>query len=488
MSGAPPVIVWFRNDFRLRDHPALTAAVASGSPVIALYILDEETPGQWAPGGASRWWLAKSLAAFRHAIAERGGRLILRRGAIARELPRIVKETGATAIYFSRSYEPWAVALEGQLRLLFDERGVAFKRYGGRLLREPEAVRTRTNGAYQVFTPFWQAFVRDLKLLKPSAAPDRISAPARSPKSDDLRDWELLPVKPDWSGGLAEAWEPGESGAHARLAEFKTQLAGYKEDRNRLDGMRTSRLSPHLAFGEISPTACWRAAAAAAKGKGGLDQSVETFMKELAWREFSYSLLVHFPKLPEAPLKAEFAAMPWLDDAAQLNAWQRGKTGYPIVDAGMRELWATGYMHNRARMITASFLIKHLLVPWTRGEAWFWDTLVDADLANNSASWQWVAGCGADAAPYFRIFNPILQGEKFDPRGDYVRKWVTELAKLPATRIHAPWTAKADELAQAGVVLGTSYPFPIVDHNHARVRALQAYEKIKGTSNSPTQS
>lgn len=483
MSGAP-VIVWFRNDFRLRDHPALTAAIATGSPVIPLFILDEETPGAWAPGGASRWWLAKSLAAFGQTIAERGGRLILRRGAIHRELPRVAEETGASAIYFTRSYEPWAVALEGQLRLHFDTRGIAFKRYGGRLLREPETVRTNTNGTYQVFTPFWRAFVKDLKLSRGSAAPDKISSPRQLPKSDDLRDWDLLPVKPDWSGGLAEAWEPGEAGAHARLAEFKQQLAGYSQDRNRLDREGTSRLSPHLAFGEISPAACWRAATGAAKGRGVLDQSVETFMKELAWREFSYSLLVQFPELPAAPLKSMFSALPWRNDPAHLKAWQQGKTGYPIVDAGMRELWATGYMHNRARMITASFLIKHLLIPWTQGEAWFWDTLADADLANNSASWQWVAGCGADAAPYFRIFNPISQGEKFDPSGDYVRKWVPELARLPAARIHAPWTAKSDELAQAGVVLGTSYPFPIVDHGHARARALQAYEKIKATSNS----
>ncbi|WP_045836717.1 deoxyribodipyrimidine photo-lyase [Hyphomicrobium sp. 99] len=481
MSSAP-VIVWFRNDFRLRDHSALSAAVASGAPVVPLYILDDETPGDWGLGGASRWWLAKSLDALGRDIADHGGRLILRRGAILRELPRFVEETGATAIYFTRSYEPWAVALEGQLKLHFDEMGVAFKRYGGRLLREPEDVRTNANGAYQVFTPFWRAFVKDLELHRASDAPDQIKSPQRLPKSDDLRDWELSPTKPDWSGGLGETWEPGEGGARVRLTKFKKHLAAYKGDRDRLDREGTSRLSPHLAFGEISLAACWRAATDAAKGKGVLDQSIETFMKELAWREFSYSLLMQFPKLPEAPLRPEFAAFPWRDEPAQLKAWQRGKTGYPIVDAGMRELWVTGYMHNRARMITASFLVKHLLIPWTKGEAWFWDTLVDADLANNSASWQWVAGCGADAAPYFRIFNPILQGQKFDPNGDYVRKWVPELAKLPAKAIHAPWTLSAAELAQSGVVLGKSYPRPIIDHGHARGRALQAYEQIKGTS------
>ncbi|MBS0239968.1 MAG: deoxyribodipyrimidine photo-lyase [Proteobacteria bacterium] len=477
-----PVIVWFRNDFRLRDHSALTAAIASGSPVIPLYILDDETPRPWAPGGASRWWLAKSLDAFGHDISARGGRLILRRGAIHRALPQFVEETGAKAIYFTRSYEPWAVALEQRLKLYFDQMNVAFKRYGGRLIREPEDVRTSANSAYQVFTPFWRAFVKDLKLHGASAAPDRINPPPHLPKSDDLRDWELLPVKLDWSHGLDETWQPGESGGRARLTKFKKHLAAYKEDRDRLDREGTSRLSPHLAFGEISPIVCWRAAADVARGKGGLDQSIETFTRELAWREFSYSLLVEFPKLPEKPLRSEFAEFRWRHDRAHLKAWQRGKTGYPIVDAGMRELWATGYMHNRARMITASFLIKHLLIPWTAGEAWFWDTLVDADLANNSASWQWVAGCGADAAPYFRIFNPILQGEKFDPSGEYVRKWVPELAGLPAKRIHAPWTASSEELVQSGVVLGTTYPRPIVDHSRARSRALEAYEKIKTSS------
>ncbi|MBN9246188.1 MAG: deoxyribodipyrimidine photo-lyase [Hyphomicrobium sp.] len=477
-----PVIVWFRNDFRLRDHPALTAAIASGSPVIPLYILDDETPGPWAPGGASRWWLAKSLDAFGDDISARGGRLILRRGNIHRELPRLVEETGAKAIYFTRSYEPWAVTLEGQLKLHFDEMGVAFKRYSGRLIREPENVRTGANSAYQVFTPFWRAFIKDLKLHSASAVPDRINSPSHLPKSDDLRDWELLPVKPDWSLGLDETWQPGETGARARLTKFKKHLVAYKEDRDRLDRDGTSRLSPHLAFGEISPTTCWRAAADAAKGKGAADQSIETFMRELAWREFSYSLLLQFPKLPEVPLRPEFAEFPWREEPAHLKAWQRGKTGYPIVDAGMRELWATGYMHNRARMIAASFLIKHLLIPWTKGEAWFWDTLVDGDLANNSASWQWVAGCGADAAPYFRIFNPILQGEKFDPSGEYVRKWVPELAGLPAKTIHAPWTASAEELAQSGVVLGKSYPRSIVDHSRARGRALAAYEEIKTSS------
>ena len=343
-------------------------------------------------GGASRWWLGKSLVAFGRDLAARGGKLVLRRGDAFHELPRVAEEAGATAVYFTRGYEPSAVRLEGRLKSHFDEKGIGFKRYGSRLLREPEEMRTTSGGTYQVFTPFWRAFNKDLNLAKALPAPERISSPSRSIKSDDISDWRLSPTKPDWSLGLADVWQPGEAGAHGQLAKFaKANLGSYARDRDYLDKQGTSRLSPHLAFGEISPAACWRAVTDAAKGKGASDQSIETFLRELAWREFSYSLLFHFPKLPEQPLRQEFETFGWRGDSAQLKAWQAGKTGYPIVDAGMRELWATGYMHNRARMITASFLIKHLLISWTTGEAWFWDTLVDADLSNNAASWQWVA-------------------------------------------------------------------------------------------------
>lgn len=478
-----PVVVWFRNDLRLADHRALSAAVATGAPIIFLYILDDETPGPWKRGAASRWWLDKSLAELSASIAERGGTLILRHGAAAKVLPAVVSECDARAVYFSRAYEPYAVALEDDLKAKFDRAGVALKRYGGHLLREPEDVRTKTGDVYKVYTPFWKALSADFSPVKPIAAPKAFEAYTGSLKSDKLSDWKLHPSKPDWSKGFAEEWHPGEAGAHARLKAFlKSALKTYTEDRNRPDKPGTSRLSPHLHFGEITPAQCWTAAVHTAEAGSGIEKGCETFLKEIVWREFSNTLLFYWPDLPEEPFRKDFKAFPWRKDATHLSAWQRGQTGYPIVDAGMRELWHTGYMHNRVRMIVASFLIKHLLVPWQEGEAWFWDTLVDADLANNAASWQWVAGSGADAAPYFRIFNPIMQGAKFDPNGDYTRRWVPELAKLPDDVLHAPWDAPDAVLSKAGVTLGKTYPKPIVDHGAARTRALAAYELIKAAA------
>lgn len=478
-----PVVVWFRNDLRLADHRALSAAVAAGAPIVFVYILDDETPGAWKRGGASRWWLSKSLAALSARIAERSGKLILRRGNVAKVLPELVSDCKASAVYFSRAYEPYSVALEEILKAKFDAEGVAFKRYGGHLLREPEDVRTKTGDVYKVYTPFWKALSADLSPAKPLSAPKAFEVHAGALKSDTLGDWHLHPTKPDWSKGIVDEWQPGEDGAHARLKTFlKSALKTYTDDRNRPDRPGTSRLSPHLHFGEITPGQCWAATVHAADAGTGLDRGSETFRKEIVWREFSNTLLFYWPDLPEEPFRKDFTAFPWRKDAKHLSAWQRGQTGYPIVDAGMRELWHTGYMHNRVRMIVASFLIKHLLVPWQEGEAWFWDTLVDADLANNAASWQWVAGSGADAAPYFRIFNPITQGVKFDPNGDYTRRWVPELAKLPDDVLHAPWEATAATLSKAGVVLGETYPHPIVDHAAARTRALAAYDVLKAAA------
>lgn len=480
---AAPVIHWFRNDLRLSGNRALAAAVATGAPVIPLYILDDVSPAAWKMGAASRWWLHHSLAALLLDIESRGGKLILRRGAAHEELKRIAKETGASAIYFTRGYEPWAVALEENLKAQCDASAIQLKRYGGALLREPEDVRTKTGDVYKVYTPFWRALSAGYAPSKAMPAPKAIPPPAKLLRSETLASWKLLPTKPDWSGGMQAEWHPGEAGAQKLLKTFlKSALKTYTEDRNRPDKRGTSRLSPHLHFGEITPAACWAAATVAAAEQAGADRGLETFLKEIVWREFATTLLYYWPDLPEAPFRKDYAAFPWKPDAAHLKAWQKGQTGYPIVDAGMRELWVTGYMHNRVRMVVASFLIKHLLIPWQDGEAWFFDTLLDADLANNAASWQWVAGSGADAAPYYRIFNPVTQGEKFDPDGAYVKRWVPELKALPPALIHAPWLAPADTLSAAGVTLGKTYPHPIVDHAAARARALSAYEAVKAAS------
>jgi deoxyribodipyrimidine photo-lyase len=475
-----PIIVWFRRDLRLSDHPALSAAASNGTAVVPCFILDEAAAGAWRAGGASRWWLHGSLEALGRAIADKGCRLVLRRGDTAKELIALATTTGAKAVYASRAFEPWASRLEHDVRRALSQEGIEFKRFGT-LLHDPDQLKTQAGTPFKVYTPFWRAVSQRVTVGRVLPAPAKITSPAKVPKSEQLTSWGLLPSKPDWATGLREAWTPGEQGAQDRLTRFLDEaLADYKDMRNRPDHIGTSRLSPHLAFGEISPRQCWSAAEAASAHQGRTsDVGREAFLKELAWREFSAHLLHHFPTLPDEPFREEFAAFPWKCDAAGLRAWQKGLTGYPIVDAGMRELWATGWMHNRVRMIVASFLIKDLLVPWQEGEAWFWDTLVDADLANNSASWQWVAGSGADAAPYFRIFNPVTQGKTFDPDGAYVRRWVPEIAALGDDAIHAPWEASADVLKAAGVRLGTTYPAPIVDHGEARRAALAALGRVK---------
>ena len=475
-----PTIVWFRQDLRLYDHPALTNAVQGGGPVIALYILDEMSPGTWSLGGASRWWLHFSLQSLAKDLAARGVPFVLRRGRAGEVLRVIAAETWAKRSVTSRCYEPWARHLEQQLHDGLRNVGVSFARFPGSLLFEPDHVRTKTDVPYKVYTPFWRpASPSPQRSLRP--APATTAGAGAPPRSDSVDDWALLPTKPDWAGGLRETWTPGEAGAAARLDAFlQSALRDYDAKRNRPDLPGTSRLSPHLRFGEISPATCWHRACAYAAGKSELDKGLETFLKELVWREFSYHLLYHWPTLPEVSFKPEFERFPWRGTDAQLRAWQRGETGYPIVDAGMRELYATGWMHNRVRMIVGSFLVKDLLIPWQQGEAWFWDCLVDADLASNAASWQWVAGSGADAAPFFRIFNPQKQGETFDPDGAYVRRWVPEIAKLPDKYLHAPATAPREILARAGVVLGQTYPAPIVDHGIARDAALAAFKGLRG--------
>jgi len=474
-----PIIVWLRHDLRLADNRSLAAAVASGAPVLPVFVLDDISPEPWAMGAASRWWLHGSLASLAQSLAKVGARLVLRRGRADTVLAKLTSDVDAAAVHCSRAYEPWAQRLEKTLHDRLDAVGIPLKRFAGALLHEPDRMLTKSGEPYKVFTPFWRALASGVEPPQPLPAPTRITPPDVEITSDDLAAWQLLPSKPDWAGGLRAAWQPGESAAMRRLADFlDARLAGYAESRDRPDREGTSRLSPHLHFGEVSPAQCWHAARFAAEQSPGRT-GIETFLRELAWREFSHHLLFHFPSLPDAPYRPEFAHFPWRDDATALVQWQRGRTGYPIVDAGMRELWQTGWMHNRVRMIVASFLIKDLRLPWQAGEAWFWDTLVDADLANNAASWQWVAGSGADAAPYFRIFNPMTQGEKFDPDGAYVRRFIPELAALPASVIHAPWTASACERARAGVRLGETYPNPIVDHAAARAAALEGFATVQ---------
>ena len=467
-------LLWLRHDLRITDHPALNAALKTG-PTVALYILDDAMP--WAPGGASRWWLHHSLASLRAELAGLNIPLILRRGDSTEQLNDVAHALGATHVFWSRCYEPHAIERDKTIKADLTARGLVVESHSASLLHEPWTIKNQTGNFYRVYTPFSKAC---FALGTPSAplpapkpqAPHSISVP-----SDNVNDWQLLPTAPNWASGFS-IWQPGTGGALKRLHAFCDGIvAHYAGERDRPDIESTSRLSPHLRFGEISPRQIWHAVGSVAPSA-----NTEKFLKEILWREFSYHLLYHLPHMPEQPLDPKFAAFPWQPDETIQRAWQRGQTGYPLVDAGMRQLWQTGWMHNRVRMIVASLLVKHLLQPWQAGAAWFWDTLVDADLASNSASWQWVAGCGADAAPYFRIFNPIIQGEKFDPNGDYVRHYVPELAKLPNTFIHKPWEAPATVLKQAGIELGNHYPLPIVEHGMGRERALAALKTVSDKS------
>ncbi len=459
-----PSLVWFRQDLRLADNAALSAAAAKG-PIISAYILDDETPGEWHWGGASRWWLHHSLTRLGEKIP-----LVLRQGRSDIQLEKLLLESGAKSLHFTRDYAPWSGALEQRIKTLCDRLGVECHRHGGFLLHEPEAIRNGAGEPYKVYTPFSRACFAKGDPSPARAAPEFIDAQKLS--SDDLADWNLLPRNPDWATGLSKSWQPGEQGAAEVIQKFLDEaLQNYAEGRDRPDQSHTSRLSPHLHWGEISPRQVWQATRQAmAAANGRLDQSGEKFLKEILWREFSYHLLHLFPQLPDQPFKPEYAEFPWTDNRPALKKWEQGQTGFPIVDAGMRELWATGTMHNRVRMIVASFLVKDLLIPWQHGARWFWDTLVDADIASNSASWQWVAGCGADAAPYYRIFNPVIQGKKFDPDGNYVRRWIAELSPLPASVIHAPWELPTPP---------ANYPPPMIDHDKARKAALESLKHIK---------
>jgi len=516
-----PTIVWFRQDLRLQDNPALHAALARGGAIVPVYIYDEAGEGAWPLGGASRWWLHHSLAALAESLSARGSRLVLARGESSVVLTELLRQTGADAVYWNRRYEPAVIARDAAIKAGLAERGMEVRSFNAALLNEPHAITNKQGKPFQVFTPYWRHC-----LTLPVAPPlhvgrAKLPGPERWPRSLELPGLELLPRIP-WDRGFTESWidgreearngasggelglglgqpladqskassvscPPGEAGAAQRLKLFAASaMEHYSARRNHPGVPGTSRLSPHLHFGEVSPRQIWASLREASVESGVFPPNLgaTVFLSEVGWREFAHHLLFHFPHTPERPLREEFARFPWAADPGgkHLRAWQRGQTGYPIVDAGMRQLWHTGWMHNRVRMVVASFLVKHLRLPWTEGARWFWDTLVDADLASNTLGWQWSAGCGADAAPYFRIFAPVLQGRKFDPEGAYVRRWIPELAGMPAEHIHAPWEAGGEVLRAAGVRLGESYPDPIVDHGTARKEALAALQTLRAES------
>ena len=473
-------LVWFEHDLRLSDHPALDWAAKRGA-VVPVVIWSPDEAGDWPPGSASRWWLHHSLTRLGEALAKLGSPLVIRRGAdggTLHQLEHLIEETGADAVAWNCRYEPAAIARDQKIEARLRACGLTVQTFHGNVLFPPGSVQTKSGGPFQVFTPFWDRCramgTRPLSL----PLPHKLQPPKQTPQSLSIDQLALLP-RVRWDAGLTARWQPGEAGAMQKLNEFVSQrMSNYEESRNRPDQVGTSSLSPHLHFGEISPGQIWHAVESASCQT--LDHTgADRFLAEIGWREFAIHLLHHFPRITAQPLRAAFANFPWRDDPADLKAWQTGHTGYPIIDAGMRELWATGWMHNRVRMLVGSFLTKHLRLTWQSGAAWFWDTLVDADLASNSLGWQWIAGCGADAAPYFRIFNPVIQGERFDPDGHYVRRWVPELQDLPTKYIHQPWSATPSLLKKHGVTLGSTYPEPIVNHATARAAALAAFATLR---------
>jgi len=463
--------VWLRNDLRLTDNPALTAAASEGRPLVVVYIHDDAGDGIRPLGAASKWWLHHSLTALDAALQKLGGRLTLCHGQAAHVLPALVEELGAASVHWNRRYTA-AREIDAGLKSSLREQGVSVESHQGNLLNEPWQIRNGQGEPYKVFTPYWRA-AQERPVRDPLASPtvDALSWPTDSPASDTLADWTLLPTHPDWADGLRDTWTPGEVGAHDRLDTFIAERLADYDRRDEPAVEATSGLSPHLRFGEISPTQIWhRLRGHAAAGVPTAARSnVAKFLSEIGWREFSTALLFDNPRLATDSYRPAYNAFPWgytvdeigaVDKPAgveEVEAWRRGRTGIPLVDAGMRELWHTGTMHNRVRMVVASFLIKNLLIDWRVGEQWFWDTLVDADEASNPANWQWVAGSGADAAPYFRVFNPVLQQKKFDPAGEYVARWIPEL--------------------------GTAdYPEPIVDLAETRREALEAYTAVKAAA------
>jgi deoxyribodipyrimidine photo-lyase len=465
-------IHWFRQDLRLSDNPALLEAAKEGR-VLPVYILDDVHPAEHTMGGASRWWLHHSLQALNQQL---DGRLQVHTGDPASILPELARQNGVQRIYWNRCYEPWSMQRDAKVKKKLQDGNIEVRSCNGSLLWEPWDVQKKDGTPYKVFTPYYTKGCQNAgPPRKPLLRPDRLDLAEPNAGSCSVDDLNLLP-KVRWDRSLEPHWKIGEAAAHTALHQFlECGIINYRQKRDFPALRNVSRLSPHLHWGEISPHQVWHASACI-----GQDDDVEHFHRELAWREFSHHLLYHFPELPRRNFNRKFDRFPWVDDKELLTCWQRGKTGIPIVDAGMRELWQTGYMHNRVRMIVASFLTKNLLLHWHHGQDWFWDCLTDADLANNSASWQWVAGCGVDAAPYFRIFNPVTQGQKFDSTGKYTRAFVPELDRMPDRFLFNPWEAPPDVLRSAGVILGETYPHPVVDLKVSREQALEAYAQIKG--------
>jgi deoxyribodipyrimidine photo-lyase len=471
-----PTILWFRKDLRLADNSALAAAIEAGAPIVPVFIWSPDEAGDWAPGGASKWFLHQALKSLGEAFGGISGKLVLRQGDSLEELRDLIEKTGAERVYWNRRYESPQRELDAAIKKTLRADGLEVESFNSGLLNEPHTASTGGGKPYKVYTPYWRK-VKDRK-IEPVVEPELSAAsfPGTYPQTVALENLNLLPQE-QWYRKFYNHWEVSESAAKKRLEAFlQGAVEDYEAARDIPGETGTSSLSPYLHWGLIGPRQIMHALKATHDLRASGPQ---VYAKEIYWREFAYNVLYHFPHTPDAPLVDKYADFPWEPDPEALRRWQQGQTGYPIVDAGMRQLYATGWMHNRVRMVVSSFLVKHLLQDWREGARWFWDTLVDADLASNTLGWQWSAGCGADAAPYFRVFNPMTQGHKFDPEGKYVRQWVPELAKMPNKYIHEPWEAPEGILQYTGIELGKDYPQPIIDHKVGRERALAALGKVK---------
>jgi deoxyribodipyrimidine photo-lyase len=471
-------IIWFRRDLRIQDNAALFSGVEQGS-IVPVFIWSPEEETKRVVGEAASWWLHHSLLELDRALQRRGSKLIVRKGRSLPILKELIEETGAQAVYFNERYEPEIRFRDQQIKEALEKESIEVKAFHSNLLFPPLSIVNNQDQPYKVFTSFWKKCLQ-MPIPHSKSLPTTFNSTHSDVKTLNIEELGLLPTRA-WYKKFKGYWVPGEKGAIAQLEQFiEERLSGYSIKRDYPFVQQVSRLSPHLTWGEISPRWMWHQLVEQENIVSNDGQKdIYGFLRQLVWREFGYHQLVSYPEMIDSPLRKEFTFFPWEEREGEFAAWKQGRTGFPIIDAGMRELWETGWMHNRVRMVTASFLVKHLLVPWQRGASWFEETLLDADLANNSMGWQWVSGCGFDAAPYFRIFNPIIQGQKFDEAGDYIRQWIPELKHLPAKYIHCPWTASDAILREAGVELGTSYPFPIVEHSFARERALEAYNLIK---------